>query len=126
MKTLTDLKRDLVIGKALILTSRYGQTEGKNIGEVRYIVKKNTVGFYLNPDKSATKGSFVDRPKASLLEYETRKNELQRQAEEYRLIKSLGKPQSWTRNLLTSVGKLMMESGQHLVSRNQTTQTASC
>lgn len=69
MKTLADLKRDLTIGSSLTLVSRYGQTEGKNIGVERFVVKKNTVGLYLNIDKTATKGSFLDWPKASLLEY---------------------------------------------------------
>jgi hypothetical protein len=63
---------------------------------------------------------------ASLLEYETRNNELQRQAEEYRLVKSLGKPQSWTRALLSTIGTLMMETGQQLTGHSQTTQSASC
>lgn len=70
MKTLADLKRDLFIGSCLTLISRRGWTEGRNIGIKRYVVKKNTVGFYLNKDKNATKGSYLDWPKASLLEYE--------------------------------------------------------
>jgi len=70
MKTLADLKRDLVIGSTMTLISRYGQTEGENIGVQRFVVKKNTVGLYLNPDKEAKKGVFLDWPKASLLEYD--------------------------------------------------------
>lgn len=70
MKTLADLKRQLVIGSSLTLTSRYGQTEGKNIGVKRFIVKKNTTGVYLNEDKAAVKGAFLDWPKASLLSFD--------------------------------------------------------
>jgi len=70
MKSLADLKRDLVIGSSLTLVSRYGKTEGKNIGIKRFVVKKNTVGLCLNADKNATKGAFLDWPKASLLKYD--------------------------------------------------------
>jgi len=69
MKTLADLKRDLVIGSSLILLSRYGKTEGKNIGVERFVVKKNTAGVYLGTNKTAKTGAFLDWPKASLLEY---------------------------------------------------------
>ena len=62
----------------------------------------------------------------SILEYETRRNELYRQAAEYRLVKSLKDPNPWSQKLLSKVGKLMMESGQQLVNRYQTAESAQC
>lgn len=70
MKTLADLKKDLVIGKCLVLRNRWGSIEGRNIGVPRFVVKRNTVGVCLSKDKTKTDGSFFDWPKASLLEYD--------------------------------------------------------
>jgi hypothetical protein len=72
MKTLADLKRALVIGAAVKMTSYFGDSDRKNklVGVVRYVVKVNTTGVYLAEDKTATKGSFLDWPKASLLEFD--------------------------------------------------------
>lgn len=73
MRTLADLKRDLVVGRAVKMTSFYGETDPAKhsfIGVVRYVVKKNSVGFYLNADRQAAKGSYFDYPKSSLLEYD--------------------------------------------------------
>jgi hypothetical protein len=62
----------------------------------------------------------------SLLEFETKKNELHRQAEDYRLAKSLGRSNAWIEKLLTAVGKMMVESGQQLVRNHQSAHTAQC
>lgn len=72
MKTLADLKRALSLGAGIRMTSFYGNSDRKNklVGVVRYVVKSNTTGVYLNEDKTATKGSFLDWPKASLLEFD--------------------------------------------------------
>jgi hypothetical protein len=66
MRTLADLKRELTKGKALKLV--YTIWNKNNIGKIRYIVKTQTTGFYLNEDKNATKGTYLEFPKSSLLE----------------------------------------------------------
>jgi hypothetical protein len=68
--TIADLKRKLIIGTALEMVLFDGSTEipPRLIGK-RYIVKKNTLGFEMNHDKEATRGSFIDYPKATLCEY---------------------------------------------------------
>ena len=63
---------------------------------------------------------------SSLLEFETRQNELHRQAAEYRLVKTLREPNAWVQRVFAAVGKLMISSGQQLVNRYQTTQSAHC
>lgn len=76
MRTLADLKKALHVGAAVKMTGFYGDRDaGENrrsklLGIVRYVVKVNTTGVYLNEDKAATKGSFLDWPKASLLEFD--------------------------------------------------------
>lgn len=68
MKTLADLKRNLKIGVAMTMTKAEGQN--RLIGIKRYIVATQGNGIYLNADKEAKGGSFLDFPKASLLEYD--------------------------------------------------------
>ena len=63
---------------------------------------------------------------ASLLEFETRQKELHKQAAEYRLLKSLKGPNPWTQRIFAAVGRLMVASGQQLVNRYQSTQSAHC
>lgn len=64
---LAELKRKLIVGTALKMTfNRIGKCN--LIGKVRYIVKTQGNGIYLNEDKTATKGSFLEFPKASLFE----------------------------------------------------------
>jgi len=72
MKTLAQLKRDIVKGTCLILKSWHGRTDAgiRNINIPRFVVKKSTVGICLNPNKNVNKGSYVDFPAASLLEYD--------------------------------------------------------
>ena len=71
MQTLADLKRKLSIGTALKLISFKGclNVNSKNLNVVRYVVKTQGNGVYLNADKTQTKGSFFELPKSSLLEY---------------------------------------------------------
>ena len=70
MKTLADLKRALTPGKQITLIES-SIPNHRNLNIPRYIVKANTVGVQLNPDKDATKGSHMDFPsKAALLTYE--------------------------------------------------------
>lgn len=70
MKTLADLKRVLIPGIKLTLVE-YIHGDHRALNIPRYIVKANTMGVQLNPDATATKGSFMDFPKkASLLTYE--------------------------------------------------------
>jgi len=67
MNTLADLKRKLINGASLVMT--YNSFGSGLIGKARYIIKTNTTGVYLNEDKEAVKGSFLEYPKASLLEF---------------------------------------------------------
>ena len=60
----------------------------------------------------------------SLLEFEARRNELHRQAAEYRLIKSLRNSNPWIRKALSTAGRLMVEAGQQLTRNHQAAQTA--
>jgi hypothetical protein len=62
----------------------------------------------------------------NLLEFETRKNELHRQAAEYRLVKSATEPNPMPQKVLSMVGKLMISSGQQLVRNHRSAQTAQC
>jgi len=66
--SLADLKKKLIKGASLIMT--YNEMgRGSLIGLKRYVIKTNTTGIYLNENKEALKGSFLDYPKASLLEF---------------------------------------------------------
>ena len=74
MKTLSDLKKDLSLGREITLTMSRGLTAEtgtrKEKFTPRYVVKKQTNGVYFNKDKNATGGSWLDYPKASLLDYD--------------------------------------------------------
>jgi len=70
MKTLADLKRDLKLGTKITKTSHYGKTEGKLIGVERYVVKVKSNSIEFSSNKTDTRGSFLDYPKASLTEYD--------------------------------------------------------
>jgi hypothetical protein len=70
MKTLADFKRDLVIGRKMILKYRWLDKVKTNIGIERFVVSKNTTGVQLSACETAPKGSFLGWPKASLLEYD--------------------------------------------------------
>lgn len=68
--TKAELLRKLQVGQGLIMThNSFGGGNNSLIGKTRYIVKKQTNGVYLNEDKTATKGSFLElNAKASLFE----------------------------------------------------------
>jgi hypothetical protein len=51
----------------------------------------------------------------NLVEFKTRWNELHRQAENYRLVKSQKESYSLVSRVVITVGKLMVSSGQQLV-----------
>jgi hypothetical protein len=72
MRTLADLKRELTVGKSLKLISFSTPfaVNNKNLNKVRFIVRIQGNGLYLNEDKNTTKGSYLEFPKASLLEYD--------------------------------------------------------
>lgn len=71
MGTLADLKRKLSIGQGLKLVDYKDRLEGNNskLNIVRYVVKTQGNGVYLNPDKEAKSGSFLEFPKASSVEF---------------------------------------------------------
>ena len=69
MKTLADLKRDLKIGSSLTLTQSEVWTH-KFLNISRYVTKTQWNGVYLNTDKNGKGGSFLELPKASLVEYD--------------------------------------------------------
>jgi len=68
MKTLADLKRDLQVGDSI--TTIKNEMKPDFVGKKRYIVKKQGNGIYLNEDKNATKGSFLEFKNAKLTEYD--------------------------------------------------------
>lgn len=70
MKTLAELKRDLTIGDSLTLVEAPNMPTHKYLNVKRYIVKKQGNGFYLNEDKTATRGSFLEFLNAKLVEYD--------------------------------------------------------
>ncbi len=67
--TITDLKRKMQIGKGIKLVYAFGLKEDNpRLNLIRYIVKTQTNGVYLNIDKDAKNGSWLDFPKSSLFE----------------------------------------------------------
>lgn len=71
-KTLADLKRDLKVGTKVVMTYHYwndSERINKLLNQDRYVVKVKSNGVEFNENKDATKGSFLDFPKATLLEY---------------------------------------------------------
>ncbi len=56
----------------------------------------------------------------NLVEFNTRQTELHIQAEKYRLVKSLEKPNLVFSQIVYTLGKLLIQSGQHMISRVQT------
>ena len=70
MKTLADLKRDLQIGTSIQMINFNNREEiPERLQGTRYVVKVKSNGIELNKDKEATKGSFLDYPKATLCDY---------------------------------------------------------
>jgi hypothetical protein len=62
----------------------------------------------------------------NLFTFETQQKELHRQAGEYRLVKSLQEPNLWYQRFFAAIGKRMIISGQQLVNRYKSTQSAHC
>jgi hypothetical protein len=73
MKTFSDLKRDLQIGKTLIMTfnslANASETIAKRINKPRLITRTQTNGIYLATEIEG-KSSFLELPCASLTEYD--------------------------------------------------------
>jgi hypothetical protein len=68
MKTLADLKRELVVGTGITLVKSCWNSNSK-IGKKRYVVKTQGNGVYLSENKDDTEGSFLPFPNAKLTEY---------------------------------------------------------
>ena len=72
MKTFADLKRDLIVGKILVMTynalSKDSESIKARLFVPRKIVKVQTNGIYLEVANTG-KGSFLEFPQASLVEY---------------------------------------------------------
>lgn len=69
MQTFADLKRKLQVGTSIkMIFSKIENSKKLNV--VRYVVKTQGNGVYLNEDKNATKGSFLELPRASLINFE--------------------------------------------------------
>lgn len=56
----------------------------------------------------------------NLAEFHTCRTELHNRAENYRLVKSLEKPDPVLSRIVNALGILLIQSGQHLISRVQT------
>ena len=56
----------------------------------------------------------------NLIEFNTRRTELYKQADNYRLVKSLEKPNPVMNRIVNAIGRLLIQSGQHLINRVQT------
>ncbi len=68
--TLAQLKRDLCKGKSLALVDAPTMPNHKNLNVKRYVVATQGNGVTLSPDVNAPRGSFMELPKASLVEYD--------------------------------------------------------
>lgn len=70
MKSLASLKRDLNIGDSITLIESPQRLDNSRLGVKRHVVRKQTNGVYLNKDKNASRGSFLELPNAKLVEYD--------------------------------------------------------
>lgn len=70
MKTFADLKRALTVGRSITLTDAPAMPSHKYINVPRFIIKTQTNGVYLSTDKDSQKGSFMDLPRASLVDFD--------------------------------------------------------
>lgn len=72
--TATQLKKDLQAGKTLTMIYNSMASSSKTItarlNKPRYIIKVQTNGLTLAEDPSATRGSFLELPPASLIDYD--------------------------------------------------------
>lgn len=67
--TLSQLKKDLTIGRTLRMT--YNHASSRRVGKLRQIVKIQTNGVsFTDPDDPASRPSFFELPPASLLDYD--------------------------------------------------------
>ncbi len=74
IKTFAQLKRDLQVGKKLTMTfnvlAESSEAIASRLNKPRFIVGTQTNGITLSESKDAPKGSFLELPRASLVEYE--------------------------------------------------------
>lgn len=70
MKTLAELKRELNIGDSITLIEAPTMPTHKWLNVKRFVVKKQGNGVYLSPNKTDTKGSFLEFTNAKLTEYD--------------------------------------------------------
>lgn len=70
LRPLAELKRNLQIGNSLTLVESPDLPNHRGLNVKRYIVKKQGNGVYLNPDKQAKNGSFLEFNNAKLTEYD--------------------------------------------------------
>jgi len=73
MKTLAQLKRDLVIGARITLIEAPNMPTHKFLGLTRWVCKIGGTGIYLSLEKDwlagKSQGSFMDIPRAALVDY---------------------------------------------------------
>ena len=67
IQNLSELKRKLIVGTPI--KSIYNRLGNKNVGIQRYVIKTQGNGVYLSENKESKKGSFLEFPKASLIEF---------------------------------------------------------
>ena len=60
---------------------------------------------------------------ATLLEFKTNQAELHRQAAKFQLMNLLKKPDPWTTQVFTTVGRLLIESGTGIINHYQIAQS---
>ena len=70
LRTLADLKRELNIGDSLTLIEAPAWPNHRYLNVKRYVVKKQSNGIHLSPQKGAQKGSVLDFVNAKLTEYD--------------------------------------------------------
>ena len=56
----------------------------------------------------------------NLITFSTEQKELHQQAGQYNLVRSLEQPTRWVAKLYSSVGRMLILSGQQLINRTQT------
>ena len=66
--TKAEIQRKLQKGTGLKMTFNSLSGHSNKLNVVRYVIKTQTNGVYLNEDKNAVKGSFLEFPKSSLIE----------------------------------------------------------
>lgn len=74
MKTLSEFKRTMVLGRELEMLTFDGATPPEKLRGTRQVVAVQTNGVYLAPFEGSKNRSFFDFPKASEIEWHTEKH----------------------------------------------------